>query len=89
MVREPRVAVAVDDEAPPFSFVSITGRAEMIERPDDFLDWTTRIATRYVGAGSWPGDGSAFVEIDDLLVRVRIHSFIARAESWSDRDSAE
>jgi len=80
MARDPRVAVAVDDEAPPFAFVNITGRAEMIERPDDFLDWTTRIATRYVGPDRGPEKGQLFVEIDDLLVRVRIDTFIGRAE---------
>jgi PPOX class probable F420-dependent enzyme len=80
MARDPRLAVAVDDEAPPFAFVSIMGRAELIERPDDFLDWTTRIATRYVGAGRGPEMGRLYVEMDDLLVRVRIDSFTARAE---------
>jgi PPOX class probable F420-dependent enzyme len=80
LVREPRVAVAVDDQAPPFSFVSITGWAELLERPGDFLAWTTRVATRYVGPDRGPEMGQRFVEIDDLLVRVRIHSIIARAE---------
>ena len=79
LVREPRVAVAVDDQAPPFSFVSITGWAELLERPGDFLAWTTRIAGRYVGADRAAEMGQRFVEIDDLLVRVRIHSLIARA----------
>jgi len=80
LIREPRVAIAVDDEAPPFAFVSITGRAEFTERPDDFLEWTTRIAGRYVGADRGPEMGKLFVEIDDLLVRVRVDSIIARAE---------
>src|SRR6478609_2843996 len=80
IARDPRVAIAVDDEAPPFAFVSITGRAHIIERPTDFLQWTTRIATRYVGAEKGPEKGQLFVEIDDLLVRVRIDSFIGRAE---------
>jgi hypothetical protein len=74
------VAVVVDDEAPPFSFVSISGRAVLMERPDDFLQWTTRIAGRYVGADRAPEMGRRFIQIDDLLVRVRIHSVIARAE---------
>ncbi len=80
LVREPRVGIAVDDQTPPFSFVSITGRAEMLERPDDFLAWTTRVATRYVGPDRGPEMGQRFVQIDDLLVRVQIQSFVARAE---------
>jgi PPOX class probable F420-dependent enzyme len=80
LVRDPRVGVAVDDETPPFAFVSITGRAVLVERPDDFLAWTTRIAGRYVRADRAAEMGRRFVEIDDLLVRVRIDSFIGRAE---------
>jgi len=80
MTRDPRVAIAVDDETPPFTFVSITGRAEMMQRPDDFLEWTTRIASRYVGAERGPELGRLYVEMDDLLVRVRMESFTARAD---------
>ena len=80
MTRDPRVAIAVDDETPPFAFVSITGRAEMMQRPDDFLEWTTRIASRYVGAERGPELGRLYVEMDDLLVRVRMESFTARAD---------
>jgi len=78
MTREPRVAV--DDETPPCAFASIPGRAVLVERPDDFLEWTTRIAGRYVGADRAAEMGRLFVELDDLLVRVQIRSFVARAE---------
>ena len=47
--RDPRVALSVDDQAPPFAFVTIKGRAELVAQPDDLLAWTTRIAQRYVG----------------------------------------
>jgi len=78
--RDPRVAVSVDDETPPFAFVCINGRAELLPRPDDFLTWTTRIATRYVGDDRGPAMGRLFTEVDDLLVRVHIDSFTARAD---------
>ena len=80
MARDPRVAVAVDNDSAPFGFVSVTGRAELIERPADFLAWTTRVASRYVGAARAPAQGRIFTEIDDLLVRVRMESFVGRAE---------
>ncbi len=78
--RDPRVAVTVDDETPPFAFVSITGHARLITRPDDFPSWTTRIATRYVGAQRGPELGKLYTEMDDLLVRVHIDSLTARAD---------
>ena len=47
--RDPRVGLSVDDDTPPFAFVTVKGQAQLIRRPDDFLAWTTRIAHRYVG----------------------------------------
>lgn len=78
--HNPQVAVTVDDETPPFAFVSIIGHAELITRPDDFLSWTTRIATRYVGDQRGPEMGKLYTEMDDLLVRVHIDSLTARAD---------
>ena len=80
MTRDPRVAVTVDDETPPFGFVSITGRAALFERPEDFLTWTTKIATRYVGQARGAEFGRRHTDIDDLVVRVRIESFTGRAD---------
>jgi PPOX class probable F420-dependent enzyme len=80
MTRDPRVAVTVDDETPPFGFVSITGRADLAERPEDFLTWTTKIASRYVGQARGAEFGRRHTEIDDLVVRVRIESFTGRAD---------
>jgi len=80
LARDSRVAIAVDDETAPFGFVSIIGRAELVERPEDFLVWTTRIATRYVGDARGPELGRTFIEIDDLFVRVRMESFVGQAE---------
>ena len=78
--HDPRVAVTVDDETPPFAFVSISGHAEQVTRPADFLSWTTRIATRYVGEQRGPEMGRLYTEMDDLLVRVHIDSLTARAD---------
>jgi PPOX class probable F420-dependent enzyme len=44
--RDARVAVTVDDDQPPFAFVAVNGVARWSERPDDLLEWTTRIARR-------------------------------------------
>ena len=78
--RDPRVAVCVDEAAPPFAFVSVRGSAQLIPRPDDFLDWTTRIARRYVGDARADRTGRVFTEVDDLLVRVEIESWVGYAE---------
>lgn len=48
--HDPWVAITVDDETPPFSFVLLEGRAEVQRQAPDMLQWTTRIAGRYVGS---------------------------------------
>lgn len=48
--RDPRVALCVDDERPPFSFVSIEGTVTLSEQPDEVLRWATKSAARYMGA---------------------------------------
>jgi PPOX class probable F420-dependent enzyme len=78
--RDPRVALSIDDQAPPFAFVSIRGVAELQSRPDDLLAWTTRIAERYLGPDRAADAGASNAQIDDLLVRVRIVSFTAMAD---------
>jgi PPOX class probable F420-dependent enzyme len=51
MLRDPRVSLCVDDQAPPFSFVIIDGIAEINQEPDlnELLKWATKIAGRYMG----------------------------------------
>src|SRR5688500_1967278 len=45
--RDPRVAMVVDDERPPFAFVLVEGVAELSTDPEDLLRWATRIGARY------------------------------------------
>jgi hypothetical protein len=71
------VALCVDDDAPPFGFVTIKGQAQLIPHPADFLAWTTRIAGRYVGPERAGEMGTRNAEMDDTLVRIRVDSFIA------------
>jgi PPOX class probable F420-dependent enzyme len=78
--RDQRVALCVDDDAPPFGFVTIKGQARLIRRPDDFLAWTTRIAGRYVGPERAVEMGTRNIEMDDTLVRIRVDSYIAYAD---------
>ena len=68
--RDDRIAMCVDDDAPPFAFVSVRGRAQLIERADDLLDWTTRIAERYMGPEQAEAYGRRNATPGELLVRV-------------------
>jgi PPOX class probable F420-dependent enzyme len=80
MALNPRVAVSVDDERPPFAFVAIRGTATLHPNPADLLNWTTRIARRYFPGPESDDLARQYAGIDDLIVRIRIHSAIGRAD---------
>ncbi|MEY2425302.1 MAG: hypothetical protein QOI61_874 [Actinomycetota bacterium] len=70
ILRDPRVAIAVDDEAPPFSFVAIQGTAAVSEDLDDLVRWATQIGGRYMGADRAEEFGRRNGVEGELLVRV-------------------
>jgi PPOX class probable F420-dependent enzyme len=70
MARDPRVALCVDDERPPFSFVVVEGTARIVRDEEEKLRWATRIAGRYMGADRAEAYGRRNAVLDELLVRV-------------------
>ena len=69
--REPRVAVSVDDETPPFSFVLIDGTAELGDDRDQVLAWATKLGARYMGEDQAEAFGRRNAVPGELLVRIR------------------
>ena len=78
MRRNPRAALCVDDEMPPYAFVLIEGTVEISPNPPDMLDWATRIARRYMGANLAEAYGRRNAVEGELLVRVTPTRVIAR-----------
>ena len=78
MRRNPRVALCVDDETPPYAFVLIEGTVDCSPNPLDMLDWTARIARRYMGADLAEAYGKRNAVEGELLVRVTPTRVIAR-----------
>lgn len=68
--RDPRVALCVDDERPPFSFVLVEGTATVSEDPEAMLAWATTIGGRYMGADRAEEFGRRNAVAGELLVRV-------------------
>ena len=75
---DPRVALCVDDDQPPFGYVMIEGTAEVSTDLDEMLRWATRIGERYMGADRAEAFGRRNAVDGELLVRVTPARVVAR-----------
>lgn len=80
MARDGRISLCVDDDRPPFSFVTIEGRAELSDRLEDVRHWATRIAARYMGEELAEQYGARNGVPGELLVRVRVDKVVGLAD---------
>jgi PPOX class probable F420-dependent enzyme len=79
--RDSRVSICVDDQTPPFSFVSIYGNAKLIPyRQNEVLKWATKIADRYMGKKNAKEYGERNSGEDEVLVRIRPIRIIAEKD---------
>jgi PPOX class probable F420-dependent enzyme len=78
--RDPRVCVCVDDDAPPYTFVSLWGTATLSEDPAEVRRWATALGGRYMGAERAEEYGARNGVPGELLVRVRITKAIAQRD---------
>jgi PPOX class probable F420-dependent enzyme len=70
--RDPRFALCVDDQQPPYSFVLFECTAELVEDLQPLRIWSTRIAARYMGADRAEEFGARNAVPGEYLVRGRI-----------------
>ncbi len=77
--RDNRVALCVDDDRPPFSFVTIEGTARIGTDLDEMIPWATKLGARYMGAERADEFGRRHAVPGELLVRVGPTRIIAKA----------
>jgi PPOX class probable F420-dependent enzyme len=70
--RDPRFSMCVDDENPPYAYVTINGEATISEDLDEMLVWSTKLGGRYMGADLAEAFGKRNAVPGELLVRGRI-----------------
>ena len=79
--RDSRISICVDDQAPPFCFVSICGNAKLIfYRQKEVLKWATKIAKRYMGRKNAKAYGERNSGEEEVLVRIRPIKIIAEKD---------
>ncbi|HXQ59819.1 MAG TPA: PPOX class F420-dependent oxidoreductase [Acidimicrobiales bacterium] len=78
--RDGRAAMCVDDERPPFVFVTVQGTVELVDDRAELRRWAGIIGGRYMGEER----ADAFAERNavpgELLVRLRAHRITAVAD---------
>jgi PPOX class probable F420-dependent enzyme len=79
--RDPRIAVCVDLEEPPYSSIQIQGTVTLSEDLDELLRTATEIAGRYMGADRAEEFGKRNGVLGELVVRVRPTRVIAHFDA--------
>jgi hypothetical protein len=70
LVRDPRAALCVDDERPPFTYVIVNGTATLSDDLAELRHWAGVIAGRYMGADQADAYGERNAVPGELLVRL-------------------
>ena len=79
--RDKRVSICIDDQIPPFSFVTILGTAKIYPyRLKDVLKWATKIAGRYMGKSDAKAYGERNSGEGTVLVRIKPGKILAEKD---------
>jgi PPOX class probable F420-dependent enzyme len=77
ILRDGRISMCLDNETPPFDFVTINGTTATSTDPADLLDWGTRIAGRYMGDELAESYGRRNAVPPEMVVRMTPTKIIA------------
>ena len=77
LARDPRAALCVDLEEPPYAFVQVQGDAELSEDLGELVRTATAIAARYMGDDRAEEYGKRNAVPGELVVRLRPTKVIA------------
>jgi PPOX class probable F420-dependent enzyme len=75
--RDPRAALAVDLEQPPFAFVMVEGSVRLSTDLDEMLPLSIAIARRYVGESEAEAFGRRNAVEGEMLVRLHPDKIVA------------
>lgn len=75
--RDPRAAMSVDLEAPPYAFVMVEGRVSMSTDLEQMLPVSIAIARRYVGEDQADAFGRRNAVAGEMLVRLHPDRIVA------------
>jgi PPOX class probable F420-dependent enzyme len=85
--RNNRISICIDDQIPPFSFITIFGTAKIYPyKQKEVLKWATKIAERYMGKSNAEAYGKRNSEEGLVLVIIKPTKIIAEKDiaSWDE-----
>lgn len=77
MMRDPSVSITIDDQTPPYAFVTIEGTVSFSDDPEQLLHWATRIGGRYMGEDQAEAYGKRNSCEGEILVTIRPSKILA------------
>ncbi|WP_342671423.1 PPOX class F420-dependent oxidoreductase [Nonomuraea candida] len=77
LARDPRAAMCVDDQEPPYSYVLVKGTATLSLDLEEMLAWATEIGRRYMGDDRALEFGTRNAAPGECLVRLHIDEVVA------------
>ncbi|MDZ7674772.1 MAG: PPOX class F420-dependent oxidoreductase [Acidimicrobiales bacterium] len=80
ILRDDRVSLCLDDERPPFAFLTIAGTATTSTEPDELLRWGTRNGGRYMGEDQAEDFGRRNAVPPEMVVRVTPTKIVAKVD---------
>jgi PPOX class probable F420-dependent enzyme len=79
--RDNRVSICIDDQIPPFSFVTIFGTAKIYPyKQKEVFKWAKKIAARYMGKGNAEAYGRRNSDEGLVLVRIKPTRILAEKD---------
>jgi len=78
--RDPRVALCVEDDEPPFAFVLVNGEASLSTDPAELLRAAIQIGARYMGDDRAEEFGRRNAVPGELVARVTPSSVVAQKD---------
>jgi PPOX class probable F420-dependent enzyme len=80
LARNGIAVLCVDDERPPYAFVTVTGTVTITTERDDLRRWATAIGARYMGAERAEEFGERNAIEGELLVRLHADHVLAQTD---------
>ncbi|MBZ6474904.1 PPOX class F420-dependent oxidoreductase [Streptomyces griseocarneus] len=77
LAQDGRIALCVDDDKPPYAFVTVQGRAHLDDDLSEIRKWATTIGGRYMGKERAEEYGARNGVPGELVVRVRVEKVVA------------